>query len=291
MLRRSRAIGCPRPLRGSLWAVPGLGSRRRPGKPQNWSGTATVGLSGNPAPWALRPILVNALGAKLEGLRGFDVFRPVTVLLALALLPAGPAAQTRPAPDAVARALQQRYRGIRDFAADFVHTYRGGVLRTQTTERGTVVIKKPGRMRWVYTNPEKKEFISDGQKVYSYLPQDRQVMVTSLPLEDQATTPALFLAGKGDIGRDFTASYAQTSPAGTTALKLTPRRPEPEYEYLVVAVDPVTLQIRALTTRDRQGGDSTLTFSNLKENQGMTDKEFAFRIPSGVDVITDGTPN
>ena len=217
--------------------------------------------------------------------------RAATALLALCLLPAFPGAQTRPAPDGVARALQQRYQGIRDFAADFVHSYRGGVLRTQTIERGTVVIKKPGRMRWVYTSPEKKEFISDGGKVYSYLPQDRQVIVTPLPSDDQATTPVLFLAGKGDIGRDFTAAYAETSPAGTTALKLTPRRPEAEYEYLVVAVDPTTLQIRALTTRDRQGGDSTLTFNNLKENTGISDKAFVFRIPRGVDVITDATRN
>ena len=78
---------------------------------------------------------------------------------------------------------------------------------------------------------------------------------------------------------------------GTLALKLTPRRSQPDYEYLVVAVDPATTQIRALTTRDRQGGDSTLIFSNLKENQGISDKEFAFRIPRGVDVITDGSPN
>ena len=217
------------------------------------------------------------------------MFRAVFVLIVLCLLPAVPDAQTRPAPEAVARSLQQRYQGIRDFSASFVHTYRGGVLRTQTTERGNVIIKKPGRMRWVYTAPERKEFISDGQKVYSYLPQDKQVMVTSLPADNQATTPALFLAGKGDIARDFTATYAETpSPAGTTSLKLTPRRSEPEYEYLVVAVDPATLQIRALTTRDRQGGDSTLTFTNLKENQGISDKEFAFRVPRGVDVITDG---
>ena len=218
------------------------------------------------------------------------MFRTTTVLAILCLLQAVPGAQTRPAPDGLARALQQRYQGVRDFSADFVHTYRGGVLRTQTTERGDVVIKKPGRMRWVYTSPEKKEFVSDGLKVYSYLPQDRQVMVATLPSDDQATTPALFLAGKGDIARDFTAAYAETSPAGTTALRLTPRRPEPEYEYLIVAMDPVTLQIRALTTRDRQGGDSTLTFSNLKENQGIADKQFVFSIPRGVDVITDGIP-
>ena len=225
------------------------------------------------------------------------MFRPALVLLACCLLQALPTAQTKPTADALARSLQQRYQGITDFAADFVHTYRGGVLRTQTTERGTVKIKKPGRMRWIYTAPEKKEFVSDGQKVYSYLPQDKQVIVAAMPPENQATTPALFLAGKGDIALDFAATYADaspagvTTPAGTTSLKLTPRRSEPEYEYLVVAIDPATFQIRALTTRDRQGGDSTLTFTNLKENQGISDKEFAFRVPRGVDVITDGTRN
>jgi outer membrane lipoprotein carrier protein len=218
------------------------------------------------------------------------MFRFVLVLLlASGLQPGLPAAQSRSTPEALAASLQKRYQGIRDFSASFVHTYRGGVLRTQTTERGTVTIKKPGRMRWVYTMPERKEFISDGQKVYSYLPQDRQVIVTDMPSGDQATTPALFLTGKGDIARDFTAAYAGEAPAGTTGLKLTPRRSEPEYEYLVVALDPATLQIRALTTRDRQGGDSTLSFTNLKENQGISDKEFEFRVPRGVDVITDGT--
>jgi outer membrane lipoprotein carrier protein len=209
----------------------------------------------------------------------------------LSLIPVALGAQARPAPDALAKSLQQRYQGIQDFSADFVHSYRGGVLRTQTREQGTVSVKKPGRMRWVYTAPEKKEFVADGRKVYSYIPQDRQVIVSDVPPDNQATTPALFLAGKGDISRDFTAAYVDGATPGTLALKLTPRRNEPEYEYFVVNVDPATLQIRALTTRDRQGGESTLTFSNLKENRGISDKEFAFRIPRGVDVITDGTRN
>lgn len=217
------------------------------------------------------------------------MIRLLTVLLAAASLSATPAAQTT-APDALAKSLQQRYQGIRDFSASFTHSYRGGVLRTQTTESGTVAVKKPGLMRWVYTTPEKKEFVSDGRKIYSYLPQDKQVIVNDVPA-DQAATPALFLAGKGDISRDFTAAAADSPVPGAVALKLTPRRSEPDYQYLIVALDPATLQIRALTTRDHQGGDSTLTFTNMKENRGLSDKDFAFRIPRGVDVITDGTRN
>jgi outer membrane lipoprotein-sorting protein len=54
----------------------------------------------------------------------------------------------------------------------------------------------------------------------------------------------------------------------------------------VLIVDPATLRVTSLTTRDRQGGEWSLTFSKLKENQGISDKEFEFRIPRGVDVVT-----
>ena len=216
------------------------------------------------------------------------IFAPLIVLLSMPVLGS---AQTGQSPDTLAKQLQARYQNVRDFTADFVQTYRGGVLRTETRERGTVAVKKPGRMRWIYTNPERKEFVSDGQKMYSYIPEDRQVMVSNVPADSQAPTPVLFLAGKGDLVKDFTASQADSPVPGSIGLKLTPRRNEPEYEYLIVAVDPATLQIRALTTRDRQGGESTLRFENLKENKGISDKDFAFRIPRGVDVITDGQRN
>jgi outer membrane lipoprotein carrier protein len=195
------------------------------------------------------------------------------------------AAQTRP-PDVLAKELQVRYQSIRDFSADFVQSYRAGVLKTKgSQERGTVAIKKPGRMRWTYTKPERKELVSDGVKLYWYEAEIKQVIERDVAT--QTSTPDLFLSGRGDIARDFTASYVDTPVPGTIALKLVPRKNEPEYEYLVVALDPGTLQIRGLMSRDHQGGESTFTFSNIRENRSLSDKDFVFRVPSGVKVVTD----
>ena len=221
--------------------------------------------------------------------------RRLTVLFALALgfaIPALPGAQAPPpaasprtSPDVVARDLQARYQSIRDFSADFVQSYRTGVLKTQTQERGTVAIKKPGKMRWNYEKPERKELVSDGVKLYWYVPEDKQVVVRDVA--NQASTPDLFLSGRGDIARDFTPSLVAAAPAGTLSLKLVPKRKEAEYQYLVLGVDAATLQLRSLTTRDYQGGESTLTFTNLRENRGLSDKDFEFRIPRGVKTVTD----
>ena len=189
-----------------------------------------------------------------------------------------------------AQALQRKYSGVKDFSAEFTHTYRGGALKKQITEKGRMLIMKPGRMRWEYTAPEQKVFVSDGVKVYSYIPADKQVIVATVPPDGEAATPALFLAGKGDLTRDFTSSPADApagSPAGTLALKLVPRTPQPDYDWLVLLVEPGTLKLRGLVTSDAQGGTSTFSFTNLKENVGLADKDFAFRMPRGVDVITD----
>lgn len=199
-------------------------------------------------------------------------------------------AQSAQTPDALARDLQRKYDKVADFSADFVHAYRGGVLKQQATERGKLLVKKPGKMRWEYTAPERKLFVSDGRKIYSYIPLDRQVVVGTMPRDEQAPTPALFLTGKGDITRDFNAVFDKVpdAPAGSIALKLTPRRREPEYESLTLVVEPKTLDLQMLITIDAQGGRSAFTFTNFKENVGVADNQFVFQMPKNVEVVTDG---
>ena len=194
----------------------------------------------------------------------------------------------------LAQSLQKKYDGIKDFSADFIHSYEGGVLRKKLTERGHLLIKKPGKMRWEYTSPEQKSFVSDGMQMYSYIPKDKQVIVASVPPQDQATTPTLFLAGKGNLTRDFAASLVDLPPdmpSGSRALKLVPKTHQRDYDWLVLVVDPATLTIRGLVTVDAQGGKSSFSFNNLKENVGLADKDFTFKIPRGVDVVRPGSRN
>ena len=55
----------------------------------------------------------------------------------------------------------------------------------------------------------------------------------------------------------------------------------------MLVVDNQTLGLSTLVTVDEQGGQSSISFVNLKENVNLADKEFAFNIPRGVDVINE----
>jgi len=210
---------------------------------------------------------------------------PLIAALALGL----PSWAQPPPAQEVAAALQKKYDGIRDFSADFTQITEGGVLRRKAVaERGTVFVKKPGRMRWNYKSPEEKVFVSDGRQIQLYVPADKQVIVSPLPSDDRATSAVLFLMGRGNLTRDFNVSYGQGGTDNTHVLRLDPKTRQAEYDWLQLTVDRASLQIRELTAGDQQGGRSTFQFTNFKENPGVTDKTFAFTAPPGTDVVKSG---
>ena len=124
--------------------------------------------------------------ANLSMFRGHLSLAAVTLLAwtltatAQSRLPSQPVStpDVRPPAGDVALALQRKYDAIKDFSASFMQTYEGGVLRRKASESGTVYVKKPGRMRWDYTAPEKKLFVSDGHTMFLYFPADKQVMTS-----------------------------------------------------------------------------------------------------------------
>ena len=213
--------------------------------------------------------------------------RAVLAAMALSALTAS-AQSTVPQAADLARQLQQRYATIRDFTAEFTHTYRSGLLPQTTVERGRVRVKKPGRMRWMYEAPEKKEIVADGSQVYAYIPADRNVTITPMPKGDDVPTAMLFLTGQGDLLRDFRPSLPSNQVAGEWRLELAPRTRQPDFDSLSLLVDRLTLKLVGLVTIDAQGGTGTLRFTHLVENAGLADREFVFdisKLPRGVDII------
>ena len=207
-------------------------------------------------------------------------------------LPVAAAAQSPAAPpvNRLLANLQAHYDRIADFSADFEHHYAGGVLRTANVERGTMHVKKPRRWRFDYVDPEPKLFVCDGTTIHSWFPADRQVTVSSLAGAG-ASTSAAFLAGEGDLLRDFTARYAAGPPPdGAWSIELTPIAGDAGYESLILTVDRTTLDILEIATTDFQGGVSTYVFSNVMQNQGLSDTLFGFDVPADVEVISEEIP-
>ena len=206
----------------------------------------------------------------------------LTLLAVLLSAAAGAAGQAPSAADLAAR-VQAHYAQVRNFTASFTLTQSSALLPRPTTERGSVKVKKPGRMRWLYT-ADKKEFVADGSMLYSFFPRDKYVNVNPLPKGEDASTALLFLTGRGDLARDFTSTLDGDQPAGEWRLNLKPKAKQTDFTSLALEVERTTLALRGITVVDDQGGTSRFRFEGLKENVGLADRDFEFKIPPGVEV-------
>ncbi len=202
------------------------------------------------------------------------------------LLPALPAAPSAD-PDAdlarsLVRRVEERHARTADLVARFTQSYRSGMLSREVVERGIVSIKRPGRMRWEYKDPEAKLFVSDGKTFYFYVPADRQVVVSEQDAE--RSLAARLLSGRGGLLDEFDASLDEPLEEGVFRVKLVPRREQPDVERAFVDVEP-SGRIRSILLEDVQGNRTRFRFEGVRENTGLRDGLFRFDVPPGVEVI------
>jgi outer membrane lipoprotein carrier protein len=181
-------------------------------------------------------------------------------------------------PDGLVRRVEERSRRTTSLVADFVQTYRSSALGRELVERGTLQLKRPGRMRWEYVHPEKKTFVSDGKSFFFYVPAERQVIVREQAGEQGIAVR--LLSGDGGILSQFDASADGVSGR----LKLVPKKPDPELERAFLEAD-ADGRIVGIEIWDVQGNQSRFTFGRMRENVALDDRQFRFEVPKGVAVI------
>jgi outer membrane lipoprotein carrier protein len=198
---------------------------------------------------------------------------PIALLL-LGLQPTAP-----PEAREIVRRLEERQGAVADMTAHFVQTYRSGVLGREIVESGVLSLKPPGRMRFEYREPERKLFVADGEQYFFYVPADRQVITGSQ--DDGRGVAVRLLSGRAGILEEFDASFEE--PGGR--IVLVPRGSDPDVERVWLEVDE-SGRIRSIEVVDVQANRSEYRFDEIRENVGLKDGLFQFRVPDGVEVVS-----
>ena len=155
--------------------------------------------------------------------------------------------------------------------------------RPPQAESGTLYLRKPGRMRWEYSKPAGKLFISDGKEVYLYTPEDQRVEKSKLKESDDMRAPLAFLLGKLDFTRDFK-SFESRPEGDAVWIVANPKSQNLAYTKVEFLATPagVMRQVR-VTGQDQSKLD--FTFSEEQMNAPVAPAMFVFHAPPGVEVV------
>lgn len=204
-------------------------------------------------------------------------------MLVVAVLPARADVRS----DAVTR-LQQRYDRTDTLQADFHQTVESATLAGTLESRGTVAFEKPNRMRWDYTSPEPQLIVGDGETLWIYQPDLKQVIKARLQEAFTSTTPVTFLAGLGQVERDFDVSLEGDEPE-QWLLRLVPKKKDQGLGDMVLGVRKSDASVAEARIKDPAGTTTRIRFSNEKLNAPVAADQFTFTPPPGVDVVRPPT--
>ncbi|MFM8232495.1 MAG: outer membrane lipoprotein chaperone LolA [Candidatus Methylopumilus sp.] len=161
-------------------------------------------------------------------------------------------------------------------------------LKLQDVE-GVMLFKRPNKFRWDYLKPYQNQIISDGDRLYLYDQDLRQVSINPIA-KVAGSTPLLIIAGK-NIEKYFTLRNIEDPVANemNQSIKWVEAVPKEEgagFSKVILGLTENKLSVMKIV--DAFEHITTISFKNAKYNVTLVDNDFLFKFPTGVDVVQNG---
>jgi outer membrane lipoprotein carrier protein len=181
-----------------------------------------------------------------------------------------------------AKRVDEHYNHLQSLKAHFTEQYQG--LGMRRSESGTMLLRKPGRMRWEYQSTAGKVFVLDGRFAWFYAPGDSQVQRIPASKLDDLRSPLRFLLGHTKIESELEGLKLNAGPAGGFTLSGQPKGQQKRIAKLSVMATP-SGEISGILIEEVDGAETRFTFSNEEPNAQIPESAFHFAPPAGVPVV------
>ncbi len=178
--------------------------------------------------------------------------------------------------------VDKHYNQLHSLKAGFTESYEGLGMRRQ--ESGTLLLLKPGRMRWEYSSPAGKLFLLDGDWGWFYSRGDPQVQRVRAKELDDLRSPLRFLLGHTQLEKELNSITLAPAPGGRFTLSGQPKGLEERMTRLALTVT-ADGTITGIEMEETDGALTRFTFTGETPNPEIPAGTFRFSPPAGVPVV------
>jgi outer membrane lipoprotein carrier protein len=196
------------------------------------------------------------------------------------------AQQLAPSAQEVAQRVDRHYNQLHSLRAGFSESYEGMGMRR--TESGTLLLLKPGQMKWEYSSPAGKLFVIDGKFAWFYSRGDSQVQRIPAKELDDLRSPLRFLLGHTKLEGELNNLRLAAAPNGRFTLTGQPKGQEKRVARLTLTVT-ADGAITGIEIEETDGALTRFSFTGEQPNAPVPAGVFHFTPPAGVPVV-NGLP-
>ena len=182
----------------------------------------------------------------------------------------------------LAQRVDHHYNTLHSLKAGFTESYEG--LGMRRTESGTLLLLKPGRMKWDYTSPAGKLFVLDGKYAWFYTLGDPHVQRIPAKHLDDLRSPLSFLLGHTELEKELNHLVLAAAPNGRFTLTGQPKGQDKRIPRLTVTAT-ADGTITGIEIEEVDGALTRFTFTAEEPNAPAPPAAFRFTPPAGVPVV------
>lgn len=176
-----------------------------------------------------------------------------------------------------------KYKAAKTIQANFALTINDVSGKAKTTKKGVFTMK--GNKYKV--DIAGQEIICDAKSVWTYMPANKEVQVSTYNPNEQTISPAKLFSGSYE--KEYKISYSGTKSVSGSSVDVIELQPikATSFSKLLLYVNKSSNMIIGGQMFEKQGGSYTYSISNVKFNTGVSDSEFTFNSAKhpGVEVI------
>ena len=146
---------------------------------------------------------------------------------------------------------------------------------------GQFFFKKPNLFKWNYLEPSKSQLISDGELLYLYDPDLKQVVISQLK-KLGGVSPAMLLVNR-DIKSLFEISIIKDKN-GNNWFKALPQEPE-KANFKEVFINFFQKELKSMRIIDSFDNTTEIQFIKVSLNTDINEAIFLFNTPEDIDII------
>ena len=191
--------------------------------------------------------------------------------------------------DEVARRLETRLKSVETLRAEFRQFYYSPSSAEPMSGRGQLFIRRPNRMRWEYSSPEKQIFLLRDNNFWLYFPEDKQLIKNAAQSEVIESEILGLLSGNLSLSEGYRVEFNPfpSDRKNVYQLRLIPVE-EGQFSYILLEIDRESWLVTKAVFFEPAGGKLEYHFSRIVTGRKIPEEIFDLRIPPDCEIIEAG---
>jgi outer membrane lipoprotein carrier protein len=203
-------------------------------------------------------------------------------LISLLLIPLPIKGATPMGAEEVVKRLREVQEKTKDFSADLHQEKKLSLMKEKIVSRGRIRFKKPDKVSIEFFHPESSQMVFDGKTVLLYYKEEKLAERYSLRSNPMAERYLLF--SKDPFQEKLAEWRILEDRESFLVMEIIPKVKDPLFVKTRLRVSKKDWMVIGMEMIEKNGDTTSIRYSNMKVNTGLTDSDFEIHLPKDVKI-------